>query len=466
MRRRCAVVLGLVMALAVILGLGWRFPAPRPLGPRPEVAFWEWSGRSRLDGDVESDLRSLGCRTLYAWCGSVERRDEGGFTWLQRGGVPDVPADIDLHLVVRCEASVATRLGGDLSELATIIADGIRARAGTRSIAGVQLDADVPVRLLDSYAGLLRAVRSRLPADWQVGSTMLLSWRRSDDLAAVAAAVDELVPQCYSVTGVTRDGPLVGGGDVVAVAAALERLGVAYRIGLPTIEQTAVLRNDRVLAAAAPCSLVTLLRAGLAPQPVFEPWGWGVRLDGVRAQSLGMLDVHAGDVLRVAMPTAAGLARRITEVRQQAGPRCRGVVFFRLPGPEATRTLSCAQIQAALADAVQPARLDAQVESTATGWRLRIDNPGHDDWLGWRQPAQIHVAGCRGPLQGTGAITIVTTRAGVPCAPLHGDGARIDIGLVPAGGSVSIVGSGPLPTIDSSISTRTPRLRGSSGSAR
>ena len=52
-----------------------------------------------------------------------------------------------------------------------------------------------------------------------------------------------------------------------------------------------------------------------------------------------------------------------------------------------------------------------------------------------------------GPLRGIGAITMVTTRAGVPCAPVHADGAQGDVGFVPAGGSVSIMGIGPPPTI-------------------
>jgi hypothetical protein len=444
--RRPAPLAALVGALALALWAARMAPPARLPGPPPALAFWEWSGRERLPPPVLAGLDGLGCQELFAWCGSVEW-DGSGPVWRLRGAVPALPRALALHLVVRCEASVAAHLGEDGEALAAVIAAGCRERAQGHGVAGLQIDCDVPVRSLPAYAALLRALRPRLPGDWRLGATMLLSWRGAAGFAAVGAAVDELVPQCYSTTPATPDGPLVQGGDLPATVAALEGLGIAYRIGLPTFAQTALFRGGRLLAPAVPLDLASLLQTGLPLQAIHEPGGRGVRARCPGPCSLGVADLHAGDVLHAAMPTVAGLAARLAELRGLEAPHCRGVVLFRLPAAETTPTLSLAQVRAALAGTVHPATMVLELAPDPVGWTLRLSNPGDEDWLELDHPLRLRLDGCGAAVSAPAGMALEPIRDGRPCAALHADGVRLTLRLLAAGDVATVSGRGPPPRL-------------------
>lgn len=75
-------------------------------------------------------------------------------------------------------------------------------RAGNQVI-GIQIDYDAPTYQLDKYAQLLKSIRKRLPAQYQLSVTGLLDWsNQADDpqFMLLSDAIDELVVQTYQGT--------------------------------------------------------------------------------------------------------------------------------------------------------------------------------------------------------------------------------------------------------------------------
>jgi hypothetical protein len=132
-------------------------------------------------------------RTLYVLDGAILERDGVRFR-PQRAATPRL-AGKAVWLVVRTDT-----LDWPAEAHALVLRHLAQWRAAGNRVVGVQVDFDARTAHLERYAGFLRDVRRRLPANLRLGVTGLLDWSANGDpaaLAALAGTVDEVAIQTY-----------------------------------------------------------------------------------------------------------------------------------------------------------------------------------------------------------------------------------------------------------------------------
>jgi hypothetical protein len=144
-------------------------------------------------------------------------------------------ANVELHLVYNATPALLAEFErideGALARAAveTFRADSERASSEGARVAGLQLDIDVPTRLLARYGRVLKTARASLPANTRLSITGLPTWMNADaSLRETLESVDFWVPQLY-------------GAEIPATA---ERLvPIASRVGARTRARQAFLRG-------------------------------------------------------------------------------------------------------------------------------------------------------------------------------------------------------------------------------
>lgn len=368
-----AAVLALTLAAA-----GWRRArAPRVWGPgEVPVAFWSWRGETPSQAEVERAAAETGARTLFLRAGQLDLKARRVERVRAVGGA--MPRGVELHLVYNATPRLLSEFGRvDEKELGaafagTFRADAARAARDGARVAGLQLDVDVPTRLLDRYGRVLRETRSALPPGVKLSVTGLPTWMESGGLAGVLAEVDFWAPQFYGAEiPATPDRiiPVSSPRDIARDVARARELGEPFYAGLAAYGHAilydargrlAELRGD--LDPARVASDVNLELVGR------RAFGAGVEGDGARADApppagewryvfrartetvLDGLTVRAGEQLVLAVPGAGSLRAGVREVREAAGDKLLGICLFRLPTRGDATTLSLGEIAAALRD--------------------------------------------------------------------------------------------------------------------
>jgi hypothetical protein len=200
-------------ALALLAACSGKDEAGEKVDPRHYESFFLWSGvrPPAYLGEAES---------VYLLWGELRAGDPSRIVALRRE-VPRDPGPV-LWLTVRAE-----RLDWGEGAYRQLLAEAERWRRGGNRLAGIQVDFDAATLRLGTYAGFLRDLRRRMPADLQLSATGLMDWSAGadpGDLASLTGALDEVVVQTYqgrtTIPGYERYLP------------SLERLAIPYRIGL------------------------------------------------------------------------------------------------------------------------------------------------------------------------------------------------------------------------------------------
>jgi hypothetical protein len=176
-------------------------------------AFWLWAG-------VKPQPALAKAKTLYLLQGQVSVREPVRLA-AQRPAVPRVRGPV-VWMVVRVET-----IEWPPPVYAQLLAQLAKWRATGNKVVGVQIDFDARTRHLENYAGFLKDLRRRLPADCKLGITGLLDWSSNGDprgLDALAGAVDEVVLQIYQGRRVIP--------GYAGYLARLDRMKIPFRIGL------------------------------------------------------------------------------------------------------------------------------------------------------------------------------------------------------------------------------------------
>ena len=176
-------------------------------------AFWLWAG--------VRPQPVLGRATrIYLLQGQVEAHDPVRYV-AQRPAIPHLPGT-DVWMVVRVET-----LRWPPPVYRQVLAQLARWRSAGNRVVGIQIDFDARTRHLDDYAGFLKDLRRRLPADCGLGITGLLDWSSNGDpkgLDALASVVDEVVLQIYQGRHVIP--------GYAGYLARLDWMKIPFRIGL------------------------------------------------------------------------------------------------------------------------------------------------------------------------------------------------------------------------------------------
>ncbi|MDT7603400.1 MAG: hypothetical protein QOF61_1397 [Acidobacteriota bacterium] len=383
--RKTWLALSLVLA-ASLAAVAWRASArPRvwAAGTVP-VAFWVWGNELPAQEEIERAASETKARVLFVRAGQLHA--EGGRVSRVRAPTGKFPRGIPIHLVYNgTRALLASFAQLDARALASSIAetyraDLVRAEGDCARVSGLQLDLDVPTRLLPRYAELLRALRGRLPTGTQLSVTGLTTWMNSPALPSTLDAVDFWIPQFYgaripetlsevmpvsSPASVARDAararalnrPFYAGVAAYGYAALYSKAGALVEIRGDLDPDDAARDPDLELVERRPfetdASTATSTDASTGSE-----WRYVFRAQA--DTTVCGLFIRAGEQLMIDVPSAETLRASLRSVREQAGGRLIGVCLFRLPAATDRTALTLAQVVAALAD--RPATSETKVQ--------------------------------------------------------------------------------------------------------
>jgi len=350
-----------LMAAAVLIWKVLHRPRPWPIDQVP-IAFWAWRTRAPEEKDVRQAVMRNQARALFLHAGQIDYQD-GALTNIP-AVVGPLPDKIDLHLVYNATRDLRANLECiDENDLADQIRDAFqrdyqRGSAEHAHIVGIQLDIDVPTRLLGRYERVLKALRMGLPPGLKLSITGLPTWMRSSQLRSTLTQVDFWTPQFYGATlpgRVDQLIPISNPDDVERFINSARALGKPFYAGLAAYSW--VLHYDQA-------GRLIKVRGNMDPEVIrLDPnlelidrrqfdstsewrYAYRARADGV-TEGLAM---RAGEVLVLDVPTAESLRQSARTVRQWAGESLLGICVFRLPATDDPATLTSAEVAAALAD--------------------------------------------------------------------------------------------------------------------
>lgn len=397
-RSRNAKLLGVaavvLIATAVSLSLH-RKPRVWSAAETP-IAFWAWRNQAPSDADVRAAIESTRTRAIFLRAGQIDLTD--GAPRRIRAVTGALPREVDLHLVYNATRSLLAQLEHvDEGALADAIgaayrADTERAARERARVVGLQIDIDVPTRLLPRYAKTLTALHAQLQPGTQLSITGLPTWMESTELQATLKQVDFWTPQLYGAEIPERSDQLIPISSPANVARFVSRareLDKPFYAGLAAYSYTLLYNSsgslislrgdmDPAMLAADPNLELTDQRQFPLPEFITSPRGSAGEWRYVyRARADGVTDdlvVHAGDVVVVDVPSAESLRLSARIVRELAGERLLGICVFRLPAADDPATLKIAPVASALADV--DSRAEVAVRVFADAQVLEVKNLG------------------------------------------------------------------------------------------
>lgn len=380
-----------VFLSTAVLVVGGRFavaPRARQVSEVP-LAWWAW----RTAAPTAAELEAAQVRTLFLRAGQLD---------YQRGQLQRVravegmlPRGVALHLVynaTRALLAAVERVEPEVlvtTLLESFAQDTTRAQCDQATVVGIQLDLDMPVRLLPRYQQMLEALRSRLPSGMALSLTGLPSWLDSPQLAGVLAAADFWIPQFYGGSvprRLSQNIPLASAKQVEREVIRTRQLGRPFYAGLAAYSYALLysvkgalleLRGD--LDPALIARHLDLADLELIESRPFASESqasvWRVVYRARRACVLNGLVMRPGESLLLDVPTAASLRACANAVRAQGGALLLGICIFRLPGATDPATLTNAELAIALAD--QPTQPAAEIKLSYDGQlKLEAHNTG------------------------------------------------------------------------------------------
>lgn len=374
--------LGAVAAIFTLVSVGWsiQWRAKTWVASEVPVAFWAWRNQAPSRFDIQNAIQKASARTLFLRAGQFDYQK--GTLRRIRPATGELPRGIELHLVYNGTRSLLADLEKiQESTLATSIAeayrlDSERADLDHAVVAGLQVDLDVPTRLLPRYARALRALRQRLKAGTQLSITGLPTWMTSPALSQVLAETDFWIPQCYGAVIPERMDQIVPISSPTSVANAVARareFNHPFYAGLAAYNHVILYNSNGDLVSLRgdmdPAQISDAPNLELIERRSFDQ---GEEIGGsdssmsewryvFRARTAGVTDDLAfkeGDFLVLDSPSTGSLQESARMVRELAGKKLLGICVFRLPGVDDAATLTIEQIAAALSEGGQVIKAD------------------------------------------------------------------------------------------------------------
>lgn len=389
--------LALALAITFLVALTWSGSAGRRRTWTPAevpIAFWSWRSEIPSQHEVSEAVRQTGTKTLFLRAGQIDR-DATGLRRI-RPALGTLPRDIDVHLVYNATRSCLAEFE-KLSPptLAAIISeayaeDSLRASRDGSHIAGVQLDIDVPTRLLRNYTKVLKATRDLLPGDLRLSITGLPTWMDSVDLRETLATVDFWIPQCYGATipeRLDRQQPISSIMLVENAVSRARRLNRPFYAGLAAYGYAIQYAPDGSLIALRgdldPGLVVNnadfeMIDRGRFDERINTASEWRYVYRARNDSVVGETALRRGDYLMLDLPTSGTLLAAAGAAREEGGDQLLGICVFRLPLQNDPTTMSNKEVASALRN-TEPAsstHIDASCEQMfddeSTYWRLSL----------------------------------------------------------------------------------------------
>ena len=380
------------------------------------VAFWAWRTQAPDEVDVRAAVEKASARVVFLRAGQIDYQN--GNLRRIRPLAGTFPRGIKLYLVYNATRALLDQFETvDPNALANEIAraygdDAQRAVSDGADLNGLQLDIDVPTRLLKHYEQTLKAIRKDIASGQQLSITGLPTWMESPALAGVLEHVDFWVPQFYGTELPARSDqmiPISPPDSLTFYLNKTRRLNRPFYAGLAAYSVALLYSASgsliRLRGDMDPATIAADPNLELIDQHSFDNhehrYNFHARADGV----IDGLNVHAGDVLVVQLPNTESLrlAARIT--RELAGEKLLGICVFRLPTRDDAATLTLDQVTAALADHDSTPRVDVRLTNTERKLVLELRNTGTANALVGTLKADVVIP--------TGSLDSATSATGV-----------------------------------------------------
>lgn len=325
------------------------------------IAFWAWRTQSPDKLDIQAAVEKANAQVLFLRAGQIDYQ-EGKLRRIRPVAGP-LPKGIKLHLVYNTTRAVLEQLEAiDSNALADEIAesfreDSVRAKYDGAGVRGLQLDIDYPTRLLPRYERTLSAIRPSLQPGIELSITGLPTWMDSPALNDVLQKCDFWVPQFYGGEIPTRSDQMVPISSPESITYFVNK---AREIDKPFYAGLAAYSVALLYNASG--SLISLRGDMNAALVVSDPnlelidqrsFASAERRYAFRARADGVTDglnMRAGDVLVIDLPSSETLRTAAQITRKLAGRKLLGICVFRLPAKDDTATLTANQVTDALND--------------------------------------------------------------------------------------------------------------------
>lgn len=345
---------GVAFAL-LITGCGGK---PR-VAVTPTLAMWFWHSPLALTKEDLGRLKSMGVTELYARAGTLST--DGEKVVLSLPQTFKEPIGLPIHLVFRADPGVLHRFEEiPIPELADIIARNyLAAKADADrvhdTVRGLQLDLDVPTRLLPRYAQLLHAIRPMIPAEDKLSITSLATWFASRDLEAVVKELDFYAPQFYEASvpqTLDDERPIANLKQLDDGLIAAEQLDVPFLIGAPCYGQALLFDKDGKIAG----TYRGLSPDGASRHASLKKVSWSSSQGEERlifeAVKAGAQGKGLGFKILYRRPTPQAIQSFFQEAQRKRPPNCLGIALFRVPEPGETLATPLPTLVSALAGKV------------------------------------------------------------------------------------------------------------------
>lgn len=394
----------LTAIILIVYGAYAFIKRPRVWKPKEvPTAFWAWQSKAPLTEDARRAIEKTRARSLFLRAGQIDYEDGKPNRIRSVKGV--FPTGIDLHLVYNCTSSLLRSFDSvDVESIVSAVSESyqedlMRAELDGARVVGLQLDIDVPTRLLPKYELTLRRMRELLPKEKALSITGLPTWMDSREIVGVLGAVDFWIPQCYGAVVPQRLDMTMPISSPQAVARDIARAsefgrpfyaGLAaygYAIHYSTNGELLELRGDidPALIARNGALEFVMRRAFEKPQPAskdqFIASEWKYIYKARQDVVIDGLIMRSGEWVMLDMPTAESLRLSARAVRENAGNRLLGICVFRLPAESDPTTLTIEEVARALSDApsVNAVDIRTDIQSASSGeskLTLSITNTG------------------------------------------------------------------------------------------
>jgi len=352
------------------------------------VAFWSWRTITPSANDVDAAIRDARMQILFLHAGQIDSQDKKLRRIRPVEGA--IPRGIPVHLVYNATREFLRgfeRLSPvDVSSavVSAFSQDSDRARGDQAEIAGLQLDFDVPTRLLPNYGAILRKIREQLPAGIQLSITGLPTWLGSGGLREPLSVCDFWIPQCYGayiperadqripITSVDFVGTAVGMARELGVAFYAGLAGYGYGIHYSREGSLIGLRGDldpQAVVANDEFELVEQQPFLLSGDRNLQAGEWRSRYRARRDLIVDGTAIRAGESVLLDRPTSVGLRECARKVRELGGRKLLGICLFRIPTEEDSANLTLPEIASAINDLDPRYAFEARGTKSATNGR-------------------------------------------------------------------------------------------------
>jgi len=350
-------IAGLLLAIA-----GFAAIKSCSTGPKPpfELAVWYWHSPYTVSSDESKLLSDVGIQKVFVRAGTFT--SDGENVVLKIPQSYKTKAKQDLHLVFNFDSGVIRHFEHyNLEKMSSQVAVRIdkqvdeAVKAGER-VQGIQLDFDVPTRLLTRYGQLVHKIRSKLTASkLKFSSTGLMSWLGTSGIRDLSAELDFIVPQAYEgETGRTIETmrPVSDPDYFRRTIGKAGSLRCPFYIGIPAYGHGFLFDEQGKLASIyqnlGPAealrhpsfkfiSASPVDRLGKPAKSATDSVGEEIiKFRAVRPAPDGR---GMGYYLAYTIPAADLLTRWIAAAREAQTSNCLGAVIYRCPEPESTLTL-------------------------------------------------------------------------------------------------------------------------------